>query len=136
MAKGFDRTLAQVYTTRPMRVVVGALAVSLVLGAVVARVAAQETPEDKQADVTTEREDAQRKDRPPSGDDMNMSNIESLSPAEMQTRSETMLKDMRDALRRVTEILGEARGSKDIVQLNCVNEKVTQIKGLLRISEE
>ncbi len=32
--------------------------------------------------------------------------------------------------------LEEARDSKDVVKLNCVNEKLTQIKGLLRIAEQ
>jgi len=54
----------------------------------------------------------------------------------LRDRRDALLGEMRDALRRVTEILGEARASKDIVQLNCVNEKLTQVKGLLRISED
>jgi len=38
-----------------------------------------------------------------------------------------------------TDVLGrleEARATKDVVKLNCVNEKLTQVKGLLRISEQ
>lgn len=55
---------------------------------------------------------------------------------EKKTRVESMLVDQRDTLGRVVTILAEARSSKDIVQLNCVNEKLTQIKGLLKISEQ
>lgn len=43
---------------------------------------------------------------------------------------------MRAALRDVLQKLEEARNSKDVVKLTCVNEKLTQIKGLLRISEQ
>jgi hypothetical protein len=43
---------------------------------------------------------------------------------------------MRVALKDVLQKLEEARNSKDVVKLTCVNEKLTQIKGLLRISEQ
>ena len=43
---------------------------------------------------------------------------------------------MRLVLKEVLGKLEEARNSKDVVKLNCVNEKLTQIKGLLRISEQ
>jgi len=51
-------------------------------------------------------------------------------------RSAKALTSMRTALREVLEKLQEARNTKDVVKLNCVNEKLTQIKGLLRISEQ
>ncbi|MBL8919135.1 MAG: hypothetical protein JNJ54_09770 [Myxococcaceae bacterium] len=43
---------------------------------------------------------------------------------------------MRAALKDVLQKLEEARNTKDVVKLTCVNEKLTQIKGLLRISEQ
>lgn len=43
---------------------------------------------------------------------------------------------MRVALKDVLQKLEEARNTKDVVKLTCVNEKLTQIKGLLRISEQ
>ncbi len=55
---------------------------------------------------------------------------------EKKTRVETMLKEQRSDLVRATELVAEARSRKDIVQLNCVNEKTTQVKGLLKISEQ
>jgi hypothetical protein len=91
---------------------------------------------DKASSVKTVREDAKRTDKTPSLADVDVANAQQLSTSEKQGRAERMLGEMRDALRRVTEILGEARASKDIVQLNCVNEKLTQVKGLLRISED
>ena len=59
-----------------------------------------------------------------------------MSPQQILQQTESMLQDMRGALREVSDLLTDARSSKDIVQLNCVNEKVIQIKGLLRLSEQ
>ncbi|MBL8949509.1 MAG: hypothetical protein JNK82_01940 [Myxococcaceae bacterium] len=50
-------------------------------------------------------------------------------------RSAESLSKMRQALKDVLAKLEEARNSRDVVKLNCVNEKLTQVKGLLRISE-
>ncbi len=51
-------------------------------------------------------------------------------------QSADALGKMRGALKDVLSKLEEARNSKDVVKLNCVNEKLTQMKGLLRISEQ
>jgi glutamyl/glutaminyl-tRNA synthetase len=51
-------------------------------------------------------------------------------------RSNGALTRMRQHLKDVLEKLEEARNTKDVIKLNCVNEKLTQIKGLLRISEQ
>jgi hypothetical protein len=50
-------------------------------------------------------------------------------------RSSDSLQKMRQGLKDVLAKLEEARNSRDVVKLNCVNEKLTQVKGLLRISE-
>ncbi len=59
-----------------------------------------------------------------------------LSDPEKIRRSAEAVAKMRTALKDVLVKLEEARNSKDVVKLNCVNEKLTQIKGLLRISEQ
>jgi len=59
-----------------------------------------------------------------------------LSDPEKIRRSAEAVAKMRGALKAVLVKLEEARNSKDVVKLNCVNEKLTQIKGLLRISEQ
>jgi len=51
-------------------------------------------------------------------------------------RSNQALGTMREVLRQVLGKVEEARRTKDVVKLNCANEKLTQIKGLLRISEQ
>ena len=55
---------------------------------------------------------------------------------EKLSRSTQALGAMREVLRDTLGKLEEARRTKDVVKLNCVNEKLTQIKGLLRISEQ
>jgi hypothetical protein len=61
---------------------------------------------------------------------------ESIPDSEKLQRSSEYLVQMRQALKDVLKKLEEARASKDVVKLNCVNEKLTNIKGLLRISEQ
>src|SRR5262249_51509384 len=51
-------------------------------------------------------------------------------------RSSSSVQRMRSDLSDVLGRLEEARATKDVVKLNCVNEKLTQVKGLLRISEQ
>jgi hypothetical protein len=43
---------------------------------------------------------------------------------------------MREVLKIILGKLEEARNAKDVVRLNCVNEKLTQIKGFIRIAEQ
>lgn len=61
---------------------------------------------------------------------------EVLSDQEKVSRANEYLKEMRQALKNVLAKLEEARSTKDVVKLNCVNEKLTNIKGLMRISEQ
>ena len=58
-----------------------------------------------------------------------------VSDPEKLRTSTASLVSMRSALKDVLGKLEEARTTKDVVKLTCVNEKLTQIKGLLRISE-
>lgn len=56
-------------------------------------------------------------------------------PEKVKTSADSVTR-MRSALKDVLTKLEEARNTRDVVKLNCVNEKLTQIKGLLRISEQ
>ena len=58
------------------------------------------------------------------------------SDAEKPERAQESVARMREILARMLKYLEEARAEKDIVKLNCVNEKLTAVKGLLRISEQ
>jgi hypothetical protein len=59
-----------------------------------------------------------------------------VADPEKLRRSTEALSRMRNVLKEVLGKLEEARNTKDVVKLNCVNEKLTQVKGLLRISEQ
>lgn len=65
-----------------------------------------------------------------------MGSVQNISDGEKARRSSDGLGRMREVLKEVLGKLEEARNTKDVVKLNCVNEKLTQIKGLLRISEQ
>jgi len=74
---------------------------------------------------------------PPLGSsDQASAKVEMVPDQEKIQRSAEYLEAMRAALKLVLGKLEEARASKDVVKLNCVNEKLTNIKGLLRISEQ
>jgi hypothetical protein len=59
-----------------------------------------------------------------------------LPDAEKLEKSADSLNRMKSALRSVLTRVEEARNEKDVVKLNCVNEKLTQIKGLLKVAEQ
>lgn len=59
-----------------------------------------------------------------------------LTDAQKLERSVQDLDRMKLALRQVLARVEDARNEKDVVKLNCVNEKLTQIKSLLRVAEQ
>jgi hypothetical protein len=61
---------------------------------------------------------------------------EQISDKEELSRASADLDRMRGWLKEVLQRLEEARKEKDIVKLNCVNEKLTQLKGLVRVAEQ
>jgi hypothetical protein len=58
-----------------------------------------------------------------------------VSAADMVSRADTYLAGMREVLKRVVQLQGIARKQKDVIKLNCVNDKLLQIKQLLNIGE-
>ncbi|HUB09236.1 MAG TPA: hypothetical protein VMB50_19690 [Myxococcales bacterium] len=61
---------------------------------------------------------------------------ERLSDKEKLSRSDDAVTQMQKILREVLDRLEEARKERDLVKLNCINEKLTQVKALLRIAEQ
>ena len=59
-----------------------------------------------------------------------------LSDSEKLEKSGEALAKMKASLKSVLGRVEEARNEKDVVKLNCVNEKLTQIKGLLKVAEQ
>ena len=58
-----------------------------------------------------------------------------LSFADQVSKGGVLVQRMKDHLRRGFELLEKARTEKDIVKLNAINEKLSSMKGLLKISE-
>ncbi len=58
------------------------------------------------------------------------------SDADKLEASAEHLARMKTSLKQVLTHVEEARNEKDIVKLNCVNEKLAQIKALLRVAEQ
>jgi hypothetical protein len=61
---------------------------------------------------------------------------ENIPDDEKIARVKEAVDKMNDILNKVIHHLQGAREEKDIVKLNCVNEKLTSIKGLLRIATQ
>ena len=59
-----------------------------------------------------------------------------LSDSDKIDTASTYLGEMKDVLSAVLDLLKDAREEKDVIKLNCINEKLTSIKGLIRISEQ
>ena len=58
-----------------------------------------------------------------------------MSSQQMITNAEGILVKMRDVLKRVVQLQGIARKQKDVIKLNCVNDKLLQVKQLVNIGE-
>lgn len=56
-------------------------------------------------------------------------------PQKLEKADEALTR-MKAVLKQVLGRLEDARNERDVVKLNCVNEKLTQIKGLLKVSEQ
>ncbi len=61
---------------------------------------------------------------------------ESLSTDEKVARASKDIERMKESLKVALQRLKLARDKKDIIQVNCVNDKLSAIKGLLKISEQ
>jgi len=59
-----------------------------------------------------------------------------LTPQEMLDQGQTDLKNMQEGLKRVVQLQELARKQNDIIKLNCVNDKVVQVKAAINIGEQ
>lgn len=63
--------------------------------------------------------------------------IDELSEDQMRQRGADKIEDMREGLDEVEALLSEAREEeRDILKINCINEKQAAIKGFVNVSEE
>ncbi len=59
-----------------------------------------------------------------------------LSPQETLTQSKDYYKKMQETQRRVTMLQAKAKKDRDMVKLNCVNDKLIRLKGHQTVAEQ
>ena len=59
-----------------------------------------------------------------------------LSAEETALQSKDYYKKMQETQRRVMQLQTKAKKDKDIVKLNCVNDKLTQVQGHLKVTDQ
>lgn len=59
-----------------------------------------------------------------------------MSGKQKLQNAEQLLGQMKDIIKRGFDALGTARSEKDLIKMNCVNEKLSSQKGLLKITEQ
>lgn len=78
---------------------------------------------------------AQPADSDDPGITVDMGTTGKLTPQQMTNRTTDLINEMRGVLTRVLELQKAARKNKDVIKLNCVNDKLLQVKQLLNIAE-
>ena len=73
---------------------------------------------------------------PPSDIDITFKQQANLTPQEMVDQGKSDLEAMQGALKRTVELQELARRANDIIKLNCVNDKLLQVKAAMNISEQ
>ena len=63
-------------------------------------------------------------------------NLPKVDPSKFLPMGEKSIQEMRTALRLGLDTLRQAREAKDAVRLNCVNDRITAMKGIMKISED
>jgi hypothetical protein len=58
-----------------------------------------------------------------------------LTPSETLAQAKEYVSKMQDSLRSIVQLQEVAKKRKDIIRLNCVNDKLLQTKGLLTLSD-
>ena len=70
-----------------------------------------------------------------SGDSAIPDDATALSPQATLDAAKDAQGKMQDTLRRIVQLQELAKKQKDIIKLNCVNDKLTQVKGHLAVSD-
>ena len=68
--------------------------------------------------------------------DLPFTKLANLSPQETLAQSKEYVSKMQDTQRRVVQLQEVAKKQKDIIKLNCVNDKLLQVKGHLAVNDQ
>jgi len=74
--------------------------------------------------------------KPPSAKPAPFEVVVNVPDSEKAASTKKAIAHMREILTKIIKYLEDARHERDVVKLNCVNEKLSAVKGLLRISEQ
>ena len=69
-------------------------------------------------------------------DPTTLKNLDNLDPDSLEKYSDEELKKMEDSLARLVRLQRVSRQQKDIIKLNCVNDKLLQLKQLMNIGDD
>src|SRR5262245_32131838 len=72
---------------------------------------------------------------PPAQVDMSLPQRSSLGPQEMITQGRDYRAKMNDVVTRIQTLAQQAQRSKDIIRLNCVRDKLSQVKVNLNVAD-
>jgi hypothetical protein len=59
-----------------------------------------------------------------------------LTPQETLTQSKDYYKKMLETQKRIQQLQSKAKKDKDVVKLNCVNDKLTQVRGHMTVTDQ
>jgi hypothetical protein len=68
--------------------------------------------------------------------DVSVKQRPTLTPEEMVNQSREYAKNMADVLKRIQTLQDQAKREKDIIRLNCVTDKVVQVRVNMSIAEQ
>jgi hypothetical protein len=68
--------------------------------------------------------------------DVSVKQRPTLTPEEMVNQSREYAKNMNDVLKRIQTLQDQAKREKDIIRLNCVTDKVVQVRVNISIAEQ
>jgi hypothetical protein len=67
--------------------------------------------------------------------DVAMDKSANLSPEDMQDKAKELFAGIKGHIRAVEELKAQARKQKDILKVNCINDKLRQLRELLQIAD-
>ena len=73
---------------------------------------------------------------PPGSADLSVKQRPTLTPAEMVNQSKDYFKSMGEVLKRVQTLQDQSKRDKDIIRLNCVTDKLVQVRVNMNIAEQ
>jgi hypothetical protein len=75
--------------------------------------------------------DVKSQDKP-----VELTDLKTMTLDQLVTAAEAMMNSMNETMKSGFEMIKDARGKQDLQRMNCLNEAMSGLKGLMRISEQ